>query len=342
VKEDFRGAVWRLAIFMTVCALGLVAMLAIFAQLRFTSDVTYSAEFSNVSGLEAGNFVRIAGVEVGKVKKIWVRDDATAVVEFGTDETVVLTDGSKAVIRFRNLIGDRYLALEEGAGGTRRLPRGGTIPLDRTSPALDLDALLSGFRPLFRALDPEQVNALSSELIGALQGEGATLRSFLVHTAALTNTLADRDDLIGQVIANLDIVLGSLGSGTSELATSIDALSSLLATLADRKQDLRNGIAYGNEAAGSVADLLAEARPSLATIVREADRTSANILADREYFDNLLRTLPDAYQKLNRQGLYGDFFSFYLCDLILKLNGKGGQPVYVKLAGQVSGRCAPR
>ena len=62
------------------------------------------------------------------------------------------------------------------------------------------------------------------------------------------------------------------------------------------------------------------------------------MLADRDYFDNLLNTLPDAYQMLNRQGLYGDFFSFYLCDLILKLNGKGGQPVYVKVAGQDIGK----
>ncbi len=57
---------------------------------------------------------------------------------------------------------------------------------------------------------------------------------------------------------------------------------------------------------------------------------------------NLLNTLPDAYQVLSRQGLYGDFFSFYLCDVVLKLNGKGGQPVYVKVAGQYSGRCTPQ
>jgi len=342
MRENLRGAIWHLAVFMTVCALGLIAMLAIFAQLRFEKEVLYEAEFTNVSGLEAGNFVRIAGVEVGKVKKIAIRDDATAVVEFGTDATVVLTEGSRAVIRFRNLIGDRYLALEEGAGGIRRLAPGGTIPLSRTSPALDLDALLGGFRPLFRALDPDQVNALSGQLIEALQGEGATLNSFLEHTAALTNTLADSDRLIGEVITNLDTVLDSLGDRTSQFATTIDSLSKLLGTLADRKQDLSNGIAYGNEAAASVADLLAQARPSLLKIVHEADRTASNTLADRDYLDNLLNTLPDAYQMLNRQGLYGDFFSFYLCDLILKLNGKGGQPVYVKIAGQVSGRCTPR
>ena len=175
MKENLRGAIWRLAFFMAVCTLGLVAMLAIFAQLRFETEKTYTAEFSNVSGLENGNFVRIAGVEVGKVKNISIRDDGTALVEFGTDESVVLTEGSRAVIRYRNLIGERYLALEEGAGGTRHSQPGDTIPLSRTAPALDLDALLGGFRPLFRALDPDQVNALSGQLIEALQGEGATI-----------------------------------------------------------------------------------------------------------------------------------------------------------------------
>ena len=47
-------------------------------------------------------------------------------------------------------------------------------------------------------------------------------------------------------------------------------------------------------------------------------------------------------QALARQGMYGDFFTFYLCDAVLKLNGKGGQPVFVKVASQVTGRCAPK
>ena len=116
----------------------------------------------------------------------------------------------------------------------------------------------------------------------------------------------------------------------------------MLATLADRKQDISNAVAYGNAAAGSFADLLAQARPPLTKTVHEPDRTAGIVVADHDYFDDLLNTLPDAYQMLDRQGLYGDFFSFYLCDLLLKLNGKGGQPVYVKVAGQASGRCTPR
>ena len=342
MRENLRSAGWSLAIFMVVCALGLFAQLAIFAQLRFEKQNTYKAEFSNVSGLENGNFVRIAGVEVGKVRKISIQDDATALVEFSADDSVVLTEGSRAVIRYHNLIGGRYLALEEGAGGTGKLNPGDTIPLARTSPALDLDALIGGFRPLFRALDPDQVNALSGQLIKAFQGQGATISSFLAQTAALTNTLADRDQLIGQVIVNLDTVLGSLGDQSTQFAKTVDSLSQLVGTLADRRQDISNGVAYANAAAGSISDLLAQARPPLAKTVGELDRTAGVILADRDYVDNLLNTLPDAYQMLTRQGLYGDFFSFYLCDLVLKLNGKGGQPVYVKVAGQDTGRCTPR
>lgn len=342
MKENLRGAILRVSVFLAVCTLGLLAMLAVFAQLRFETEKTYAAEFHTVSGLENGNFVRIAGVEVGKVRNITIRDDGTALVDFGVDASVVLTEGSRAVIRYRNLIGERYLALEEGAGGTRQLQPGATIPLSHTAPALDLDALLGGFRPLFHALDPQQVNTLSGQLIDALQGEGPTITAFLTQTAAVTKTLADRDQLIGQVITNLKTVVGSLGGQSSQFAGAVDSLSAALATIADRKQDLRNGLAYANEAAASVSELLVQGRAPLVKVVNEADRTADAVLADRDYFDRFLDTLPDAYRMLNRQGLYGDFFSFYLCDLVLKLNGKGGQPVYVKVAGQDTGRCTPR
>lgn len=342
MKENLPGAMLRVGIFLIVCTLGLAAMLAVFAQIRFDAQHTYTAEFRTVSGLENGNFVRIAGVEVGKVHNIRIRDDGVALVDLGIDASVVLTEGSRAVIRYRNLIGERYLALEEGAGGTGRLQPGVTIPLSRTAPALDLDALLGGFRPLFRALDPEQVNALSGQLIETLQGEGPRITSFLTQTAAVTTALADRDRLIGEVIGNLHAVIGSLGDQSSQFATAIDSLATALQTLTERRRDLSSGVSNANAAAVSITQLLDQGREPLGTVIREAGRTADAALADRQYLDHFLETLPDAYRMLNRQGLYGDFFSFYLCDLILKMNGKGGQPVYVKVAGQDSGRCTPR
>ena len=343
MSVSIRKDATRLGAFLAVCLLGVFGLFAVFGQMRFGEKThTYKAEFSNVTGLENGDFVRIAGVEVGQVKKVAIQPDTTALVEFTADQTVVLTEGSRAVIRYDDLIGGRYLALQEGAGSTKKLKPGDTIPMARTAPALDLDALIGGFRPLFRALDPDQVNALSGQLIAALQGQGATINSFLAQTAALTSTLADRDQLIGQVITNLNVVLGSLGDQSDQFAKAIDALADLTGTLQSRKQDISNGLAYTNAAASSIADLLSQARPPLKKTVQETDRAAGIVVADHDKFDNLLNTLPDAYQALARQGIYGDFFSFYLCDIVLKLNGKGGQPVYVKVAGQSTGRCAPR
>jgi phospholipid/cholesterol/gamma-HCH transport system substrate-binding protein len=342
MRENLTGAAWRLGVYLLAGLLGMVLLFGVFAQLRFGNDRTYTAEFANVSGLKGGNFVRIAGVEVGKVKSISVQPDYRVRVEFGLDDSVVLTEGSKAVIRYEDLIGGRYLALEEGVGGVKKLNPGATIPMSRTEPALDLDALIGGFRPLFRALDPDQVNGLTGALVAAFQGQGVTINSVLAQAASLTSTLADRDHLIGQVVVNLNTLLGSLGDQGDQLGKTVDSLSQLVAGLSARKQDVTNGVAYVNAAAGSIADLLAQARPPLKKVVAEVDRTGETVMAEKDFLDNLLNTLPDSYRILNRQALNGDYFSFYLCDLVLKLNGKNGQPTYVKLAGQDTGRCTPR
>jgi phospholipid/cholesterol/gamma-HCH transport system substrate-binding protein len=334
--------VTRVALFTVLCLVSTFVLVTVFGQFRFDSRASYSAVFTNVSGLKGGNFVRIAGVEVGKVKDMTLHGDGTVTVDFAIDKGLVLTDGTKAAVRYENLIGDRYLSLEEGPGSVRRLLPGQTIPLERTSPALDVDALIGGFRPLFRALDPDQVNALSGQLLKVFQGQGGTIASVLSQTSALTTTLAGRDQLIGQVITNLNTVLGTFAAHDEQFSQGLGNLSELVGELAKRRTDITTGTAYINAAAGSIADLLSVARQPIKEAVAQTDRFAGQIMADHDYVDDLVRTLPDAYQVLARNGLYGDYFGFYLCDAILKVNGKGGQPVFVKLAGQDSGRCTPK
>lgn len=337
-----RSTIWGLTIFLTVCAFGAFALLAVFAQFRFGSGKNYSAEFTNVTGLKSGDFVRVAGVEVGKVGNVRINRDATVRVEFSASDAVRLTEGTRAIIRYDNVIGGRFLALEEGAGGVKRLDPGSTIPVSRTAPALDLDSVIGGFKPLFQALNPDQTNELSSQLTAALEGQGPTIGSFLNQAAVLTNTLADRDQLISEVVTNLNVVLGSLGSQSGQLDKAVTNLAGLIDGLNARRTDIANAFNHTSAAAATTADLLDQARQPFQEVVKGVDRTSAIAVADHEYLETLLDTLPDKYRQLGRQGMYGDFFSFYLCDAVLKLNGKGGQPVYVKVAGQDTGRCAPK
>ena len=181
---------------------------------------------------------------------------------------------------------------------------------------------------------------MSGELLRVFQGQGGTISSVLAQTSALTTTLAGRDQLIGEVITNLNTVLGTFAARDDQFSEGLDKLSQLAQGLADRRTDIATATAHINAAAGSVADLLTDARQPIKDTVTQTDRVSGQIMADHEYVDDLLKTLPDAYQVLARQGLYGDYFGFYLCDAVLKLNGKGGQPMFVKLVGQDTGRCA--
>jgi len=332
----------RFAIYAAVCLSGIAVVFAVFSQIRFEKAKPYNAVFANVSGLRENDFVRIAGVEVGKVKKITVRPDSTVHVEFSADESVVLTEGSRAVVRYDDLFGGRFMALEEGAGGVKKLDPGATIPLSQTQPALDLDALIGGLRPVFRSLNPDQVNALSGQLIQALQGQGPTVGSVLTQAASVTNSLADRDRMLGQLINNLNTVLASLGDQGGQVAKAVDSLSTLMATLQARKQDIANGIRAADRLFAVGAEVLWKARSPLKKVVDETDRVAGTVMADKDFVDNLINTLPDDYRIIGREGLYGDFFTFYLCDLILKVNGKNGQPTYITLASQRSGRCTPK
>ena len=342
MRRRIRGTAIRVAVYVIVSLAFAFALVAVFGQFRFEPRTPYQAVFTNISGLKSGNFVRIAGVEVGKVTGLHLHRDGTVTVNFSIDRNLPLTEGTRAAVRYENLVGDRYLSLEDGPGAVRRMAPGETIPLARTSPALDLDTLIGGFRPLFRALEPDQLNELTGELLQVFQGQGGTVASVLAQTSTLTAVLADRGELIGDLIKNLDTVMQTFATRNGEFSETIDKLSQFVQGLNERKADIANGVGYINAGAAEVADLLTQARAPLNETVVQTDRAARQIMADRDYVDNLLKTLPDTYQVLARQGLSGDYFMFYMCEAVLKLNGKGGQPVYVRLVEQVTGRCAPK
>ena len=261
---------------------------------------------------------------------------------FDVNERYQLYTSTRALVRYQNLVGDRYLEIASGPGDLRKLPTGGTIARPNTQPALDLDALLGGLRPVLKGLDGNKVNEVSNAVIELLQGQGGALNNLLTSTGAFTSDLAARDQLIGDVITNLNVVLLTFGTRDKQFSDGLDKLSQLVGALSDRKTDIAKDVAYINAATGSVADLLTQARQPIKDTVVQTDRFSGQIESDHNYFDDLVRTLPDVYQTLSRQGLYGDYFGFYICDVIIKLNGRNGQPTFVKLVSQVTGRCLPK
>ena len=151
-------------------------------NIGFGGGKEYQAIFSTASMLQKGDDVRIAGVNVGEVREVEHHDRTQALVTFRIKDEIELTTASRAEIRFLNLVGDRYLGLEQGtASDAEPLEPDDVIPVDRTSPALDLTVLFNGFQPLFQALNPTQVNELSLNLVQVLQGEGGTVAGLVAQ-----------------------------------------------------------------------------------------------------------------------------------------------------------------
>lgn len=335
------GTITKFMVFAVIMVLVLVMLIVIFGQFRFGSENSYSARFTSVSGLKSGQFVRIAGVDVGRVSNVEVVDGTQARVDFTLDSSVDLTKASRATVRYQNLIGDRYLEILEGAGDTFRLAPGGQIPINQTAPALDLDALIGGFRPLLKALDPDQVNAVSTSLVKVFQGQGGSIANIISQTGDVTNSLADRDALIGSVIKNLNDLLGTVSRRNKQFDDGVDKLQQLISGLSERSDALATSVAGISDASATIGDLLDQTRPDIANDVNQINRVSKTVNDDYDYVDQLLTELPESYRTLSRLGLYGNFFTFFLCDATLKVNGPGGDPVYIDVVGQRAGRCAP-
>jgi phospholipid/cholesterol/gamma-HCH transport system substrate-binding protein len=200
---------------------------------------TYSATFSDVLGLRQGDDVRMAGVRVGKVEKIDLDGKNNAKVTFIVQRNQTLYGNTKALVRYQNLIGQRYVALAPGTGGDPiPLKNNGSIPLDRTEPSFDVSGLLNGFQPLFQVLAPEQVNRLSETFIQALQGDGVSISAFITQAATLATDFQRRDVILGSVITNLSGVMAGLAKRGDELETLVTQTRALIGGLyeqGDRK-----------------------------------------------------------------------------------------------------------
>lgn len=306
----------KLLIFTVVSILVTGLLAAIMGNIGFGAGTEYQAVFTTASSLEKGDDVRVAGVSVGEVKDVEHYDRSQAIVTFRVKSEVPLTTASRAEIRFLNLVGDRYLALEEGADrGAQPLEADDVLPIEQTQPALDLTTLFNGFKPLFQALQPDQVNELSMNLVQVLQGEGGTVRGLLESTASLTTTLADRDQLIGEVIGNLGETLETVDGRREQLSKLVIELKGWMGDLAADRETIGGSLANISDLTVEVADLLREGRPVLRSDIAELRRLGAllNEPKNRRQITEIFDRLPESMTDQTRTGTYASWYNYYVC-----------------------------
>ncbi|WP_310963719.1 MlaD family protein [Nocardioides terrisoli] len=311
----------KLGIFTLVSILVTGLLAVIMGHFGFGSQSQYHALFSSASELKKGDDVRVAGVSVGEVKDVSLEGRDHAIVTFKVQSGVPMTTASGAQVRFLNLVGDRYLALTQGKPGAPRLRPGATIPMSQTTPALDLTALFNGFQPLFQALTPADVNKLSMNLVRVLQGEGGTIQGLLARTASLTNALADRDQLVGEVISNLSGTLKTVDDRHQQLTRLVVQLRDWLGHLSTDRKAIGASLQNVSSLTHEVAGLVTGARPYAKQDIAQLRRVMSilNRPANQKLMSDTLKRLPTTLRRQARIGTFGSWYNYYLCDFTGKV-----------------------
>lgn len=335
--------VWKSAtkfgVFGVVMVMLTAALFAIFGQYRGGSADGYSAVFADASSLKGGDSVRVAGIRVGTVKTVALQPDNTVIVDFDASRDVKITNGTKVAVRYLNLVGDRYLELIDGPGSTRLEATGSQIPLERTEPALDLDLLLGGLKPVISGLNAQDVNALTGSLIEILQGQSGNVESLFSRTASFTSAIADNGQMVQNLIDNLNKVVGTVAKDGDQLSSAVDRLEQLITGLAADRDPVGTAIEALNQGTASMSDLLGKARPPLAGTIDQLNRIAPLLEKDKELLDISLQKAPANYRKLVRLGAYGSFLNQYLCGMSVRVTDLQGRTAYFPWIIQQHARC---
>ncbi len=312
------GLIVRLVAFVAVTVLASALVVNTLTQPIAGPTVEYSAQFTDVQGLTEGSDVRIAGVRVGQVRAVRLVEGIAEVdLEVRADQRLPADAG--ALVRYADLLGARYVALTRGGGAPQPLLAGAMIPVGRTLPAVDLTALLAGFRPLFDAVSPQDVNRLAGTLVAVFQGESGRISELLGQVVSVTSTLNGSDEVIGRVLDNLDALVSDLLDRRVQFTDLVSALRTLVAVAVDERDQIGEVLDSASGLANTLAGVARDTAPELARDVRSLHALTALIDDNGEQIVGSVEGFTQAVGALGRAGSYGTWFNLYLCNLEIQV-----------------------
>ena len=351
----FRSILFKFLAFAVVAILLFLLLLNTMINQLPTASRPFTAYFTSVSGLTPGSDVRVAGVRIGKVSDIQLvtnggvgqtgipttganGEEKVAAVTFDLENSQQIYQSTTIKMLYQNLLGQRFLSLYQAdtspamTSTSQELKSGAYILATHTDPGFDLTQLLDGFRPLFQVLQPDQVNQLAGSIIQVLQGEGGSIENLLQQTSQVTNFLADRDQIVGQVLTNLTPVLNDFAGQGSQLAATVTSLRQLMDGLAADRTSIGASITHLSTLITSTSGLISQARtPAIADVhlFRQVVETTN---AEKVLLTKALGAFADAFGALGRVASYTSAGNVYACSLTIDLAG-----VKINLSGHPNG-----
>ncbi|MGW0173201.1 MCE family protein [Rhodococcus sp. NPDC003322] len=226
--------------------------------------VRYQAYFEDAGGLLTGDYVTVAGVNVGKVEKVEL-DGTDVRVGFSMDEGIRLGDSTRADIKTNTILGRK--SLQVTPEGSDVMPVGGSIPLDRTNSPYSLNDALGDLTTSVSELNTEQLNDSLNAASDALADTPPELRTALTGISRLSESLNSRDESLKDLLARAESVTGILSQRSDQINSLVVDGNQLLGELDRRRNaisELITNISYvSRQLTGVVQDNEQQMKPTL-------------------------------------------------------------------------------
>jgi phospholipid/cholesterol/gamma-HCH transport system substrate-binding protein len=282
----------------------------------FDSPYQIRAEFTDVTGLLNGDVVKAAGVTIGRVDGIEIRN-GMAVVTMSIDEDAQIPDNVEAEVRFRNLIGQRLVMLVQPEDETTSgfLEDRDLITIDHTEPAFDLSDLFNGLRPLIRSTNPEDINIVAREVTAALRGRNDNLANLLSNISEISETVASKDQELSTLLEGLNVVTSDLAGRDAQLKRTLDFMNRFFRKVIDNKRALANALVSLEDAAVRIEQLVSTNDERINVSLRSLAQILDVVERKRDALSDVVRALPELIVRVERVNGYGEWGNVHAIDI---------------------------
>ena len=252
------GALWKFAIALVVSALLLIVISNVIRQPVAGETRSFSAEFTDISGLHEGADVRVRGVRVGKVQSLALNRSqgrTVAKVQFTMERRYSIVPTTRLAVKFQALTGLRYLDVTGAAPG-QAADQMTSVTTSMTVPSFDVTVLFNGLQPVLATLDPSEINTFTDNVATFLAGDGDGLGPMLDSIKRLTALVADREAVISTIVGNLQRVAEGVRGKSDALPKILDQVRIVVDSGMTVLDEFRKSQVYGPAFTGEVSRLL--------------------------------------------------------------------------------------
>lgn len=304
---------------------GIISILAIAAATTFAFFIDripalkqayeVKAEFSDAAGVTAENQVRVAGIKVGTVSEVELRDDHVLITMEIDNGTEIPADAF-AEIKLATLLGTKFVDLE-AKGGEPFLEDGDVIPLEKTTVPYEIYQASNQGTNVIEDLDGEALNDMLVELTKLTKITQDEVGIALEGLNDLGTGLTQKDEELRSMLSGSRELTALLSDEGDELVRLIDASNDVLGSLARKRENLQSLLAVTKDMAATVSTVLRENRGNLDSILTDLHNALVVLERNVKHLDVALEYAgPSAryFGSIFTQGRWADIYS---CALIL-------------------------